>query len=232
MALYHGSLYGEISGEALGVVGSSTRGTTYIKKKVVGADPRTAKQENRRSIYAEFCDAWRAAKFDLLSDLERSGLRHSELFQIALSTTLKNSTSPQLLKGYLAPMSGSLPAPVIGADSFIQGAAPLMPFYPRTFINSYDSSQEYELFSASYLAPASRADFGTVGFWVKSLGKAQAEYYNYTTDIPLEQQPDFPTFSPNIAIWYVNLKTGQVSKPVCCSSSGASKPMFWYPRGR
>ena len=232
MALYHGSLYGEISGEALGVVGSSTRGTTYIKKKVVGTDPRTAKQENRRAIYAEFCDVWRDAEFDLLSDLERAGLRHSELFHIALSTTLKFSNSPTLLKGYLAPLKGSLPAPVIGEDSYIQGSSILAPFYPRTFINSYDSTADYEIFAGSYCAAISKQELGTLGFFVKSLGKVEDQYYNYTTDIPLYPSPEFQHCFSNVAIWYVNLKTGQISKPTCCNADGQAHPVFWYPRGR
>ena len=55
MAKYQGSIYGSISGQQLGSVGSRWKGIDYIRQYVIPNNPKTAAQTLQRTIFSNVC---------------------------------------------------------------------------------------------------------------------------------------------------------------------------------
>ena len=112
MALYNNSVFGNISGEVMGVVASSNKGINFIKSKAKTTDAKTEKQLKRRAIYEAFCKLWEKKILAGTILNYREAFLKKSLFRDTLGFTLKHSENASLLWLTICPTNGTMSAPV------------------------------------------------------------------------------------------------------------------------
>ena len=232
MAKYNSSAFGNISGEVLGVVASSNKGVRFIKNKAKITDARTEKQLARRAIYERFCKLWDEKNIaGTIFDYERVGLKKN-LFRDTLGFTLKHSENASLLRLAVCPTKGTMSAPIFTKTNFSVIEKNAIRLEGVFLFPAFNENDEFELYSA----------FFGQNLYDYTYARIQLEVY-YQQDVTAREIP-FVARTPNItqniplgqkvfrSYWYMNKKTGQISKPVCVAIDESGNVETFYPFGK
>ena len=232
MAKYNSSVFGNISGEVLGVVASSNKGINFIKSKAKTADAKTQKQLERRAIYGKFCTLWEE------KSIEYSGVKPEQMFikkqyfKLGLRFCLKFSQSASLMSLTLCPDDGTMSAPVYIQTSATRRGDVGFSSYGVFLFPGYSDDSDFVLCSGYFGA----------SFFQELKRKTRLEIYaiKAITDRQLSEGNRIPNNSYMASIgqktyrsfWYINKKTGQTSKPLCLACDDLGNIETFYPFGK
>jgi hypothetical protein len=232
MAKYNSSAFGNISGEVLGVVASSNKGINFIKNKAKVTDSKTEKQLARRAIYERFCKLWDEKKYNLtVQNYKVAGLE-KDVFKNTLGFTLKHSENASLLWLTTCPTKGTMSAPVFIKTDFEVAANKSIKLTGVFLFPAFDENGVFEMYSGY---------FGQDIYGYDQLKTSFAVYYQAqitSREIPFSART--PSLTQSVLLgqkvfrsyWYVNKKTGQVSKPICIAIDESGNVETFYPFGK
>jgi len=115
MAKYTGSIFGEISGEQLGVVGSKWKGVPYVRRYVVPANPDTAAQQAQRSKFKNVSEFGRRIVNTVLNTYTLPLPKKMSAFNLFVSRNVKLQTTSTLDYSLLKIVQGTLYNPGISS---------------------------------------------------------------------------------------------------------------------
>lgn len=232
MAKYNSSPFGNISGEVLGVVASSNKGVKFLRNKGKAADAKTQKQLARRAIYGEFCTLWSEKQYNISVQSYRAAYLEENPFKSVLGFTLKNSKNASLLWLTICPVNGTMSAPIFTKTGFEMLNLNIIRLEGLFLFPAFDDTGDYEFFSGYF-------------------GQNIYDYVNTKTMIEVyphnkltSREMTFRARTPNTtqcellgqkvfrSYWYVNKKTGQVSKPICITCDESGNVETFYPFGK
>ena len=232
MAKYNISPFGNISGEVLGVVASSNKGIKFLRNKGKAADAKTEKQLARRAIYQEFCKLWdkkQVAEND--TDFETAGMKEN-IFQNTLSFTLKFSESASMLWLAAYPTKGTMSAPVFTKTDFEILEKKVIRVSGIFLFPAFDESGDFELFSAFFGQQYYNYTYEKVVLEVYSQGKITTREIPFSAKTPNTTQSMLLGQKVFRSWWYINKKTGQISKPLCITIDESGNVETFYPYGK
>ena len=232
MALYNNSVFGNISGEVMGVVASSNKGINFIKSKAKTTDAKTEKQLKRRAIYEAFCKLWEKKGLDLtIPDYKTAGLE-KDVFRSTLGFTLKHSENASLLWLTVCPKNGTMSAPVFTKTAFEALANSAIKLTGVFLFPAFDENGVFELFS------------GYIGQEIYNYNRPKDYIALYSQGQLTSRELELSARTPNLtqgmllgqkvfrSYWYVNKKTGQISKPLCIACDDSGNVETFYPFGK
>lgn len=232
MAKYNSSAFGNISGEVLGVVASSNKGINFIKNKAKITDAKTEKQLKRRAIYEAFCKLWNKKELDLtVPDYKTAGLE-KDVFRSTLGFTLKHSENASLLWLTLCPTKGTMSAPIFKKEQFEVLPNSTIRLTGVFLFPAFDENGVFEMFS------------GYFGQELYNYSKPKACMALYSQSQLTSRELEFSARTPNLtqsmllgqkvfrSFWYVNKKTGQISKPISIAVDESGNVETFYPFGK
>lgn len=232
MAKYNSSAFGNISGEVLGVVASSNKGINFLKNKAKITDAKTEKQLKRRAIYGEFCTLWDEKTNEINGQTGRDVGIKKELFREILGFTLKFSGSPSLLWLAVCPSNGTMSAPIFKeAESERKGDVGFTVRGDFLF-PAVTNSTDFTLYSGYFgqtifnnLLQVTR-----LAIFKGSPITSREEYLGNR----ISNNDYMATIGQKVwrSWWYVNKKTGQVSKPLCLGCDDSGNVETFYPFGK
>lgn len=232
MALYNSSAFGNISGEVLGVVASSNKGVHFIKGKAKTTDAKTQKQLARRAIYEKFCKVWESKYLELHDQTARGIYIKKETFRLCLGNALKFSPSASELWLILCPDDGTMSAPIFSKTEVTRKGDVGFTLYGDFLFPAVANSTDFVLFSGSFgmeyfdnLKPENNLTF----YPVVSITDRQQNIGNRVPNNDYMATVGQKTFR---CFWYVNKKTGQVSKPLCLACDDSGNVETFYPFGK
>ena len=232
MAKYNSSAFGNISGEVLGVVASSNKGINFIKNKAKVTDSKTEKQLARRAIYGEFCKVWdEKTAGGTVTDL-RAAYLGDNVFKDSLKVALKYSQNASLLWLAACPTKGTMSAPIytkIAAELIEKGQMRVQGVF---LFPAFDNNGDFELFSAILGQSIYDYNFRNITLDVYSQGTISAREWSLTARLPNITQSGLLGQKVFRSWWYVNKKTGQISKPLCTACDESGNVEIFYPFGK
>lgn len=232
MAKYTESVFGTISGEALGVVASTNKAGRYIKKKTVGADAKTQKQLSRRAIYAEFCSLWRDTRKVVVDGVPRKIMTKGEMFKACLSACLEKTETAAALKLFCLPKSFTMAAPIIDIQGVLYrndggGRATLRWFFPV-----YDDLSRFGLCgSTAGIVPVASL-WNVPRFEYYAATPQTAETTVFAANIPKRNSALLPGAESSRLFFIYDKKTGGISKPANIVFLDSGDISVEYPFGR
>lgn len=232
MAKYNSSAFGNISGEVLGVVASSNKGINFIKNKAKVTDAKTEKQLKRRAIYEAFCKLWDKKELDItVPDYKTTGIE-KDVFRSTLGFTLKHSENASLLWLTVCPKNGTMSAPIFTKTNFELAQDNTIKLTGIFLFPAFDENGVFEMFSGY---------FGQEIYNYSRPRVCMALYsQSQLTSRELELSARTPNTTQNMLLgqkvfrsyWYVNKKTGQISKPVSIAIDESGNVETFYPFGK
>lgn len=232
MAKYNSSPFGNISGEVLGVVASSNKGIKFLRNKGKAADAKTEKQLARRAIYGEFCTLWREKKLDIAVQSYSDAYLREEIFKDVLSFTLKHSENASLLWLTVCPTRGTMSAPVFTKVSVTPTTNNVLIVEGAFLFPAFDNSGNFELFSGYFGQEIYNYSRPKVALAVYPQGEISSREKTLTVRTPNTTQNLFLGQKVFRSYWYVNKKTGQVSKPICMACDESGNVETFFPFGK
>lgn len=232
MAKYNSSAFGNISGEVLGVVASSNKGINFLKNKAKITDAKTEKQLRRRAIYGEFCTLWDEKNIaGTIFDYERVGLKKS-LFRDILGFTLKHSENASLLWLAVCPTKGTMSAPIFNKTDFELIEKDVIRLTGDFLIPAFSENGEFVLYSAYFGQDTydyTRAKTMLEVYFQKNITTREFSFSARTPNLTQSSLLGQKVFR---SYWYINKKTGQISKPVCIAIDESGNVEIFYPFGK
>ena len=232
MAKYNSSAFGNISGEVLGVVASSNKGVRFIKNKAKITDARTAKQLKRRAIYEAFCKLWDKKSVHMtVPDYKTAGIE-KDVFRNTLGFTLKNSESSSLLWLTVCPTNGTMSAPIFTKTGFEFVQYDAIKLTGVFLFPAFDENGDFELFSAFFGEDFYDYNSNRTRLEVYTQGKIKAREESISARTPSTTRSLIVGQKVFRSYWYVNKKTGQISKPVSIACDDSGNVEIFYPFGK
>ena len=232
MAKYNSSPFGNISGEVLGVVASSNKGIKFLRNKGKAADAKTEKQLARRAIYGEFCTLWREKQLDIAVQSYSDAYLREEIFKDVLSFTLKHSENASLLWLTVCPTRGTMSAPVFTKVSVTPTTNNALTVEGVFLFPAFDNSGNFELFSGYFGQEIYNYSRSKVVLAVYPQGEISSREKTLSARTPNTTQNLFLGQKVFRSYWYVNKKTGQVSKPICIACDESGNVETFFPFGK
>ena len=232
MAKYNSSPFGNISGEVLGVVASSNKGIKFLRNKGKAADAKTQKQLARRAIYEEFCKLWDKMQVtESGTDFKTAGMKENT-FQSTLRIALKFSENASLLWLTACPTKGTMSAPIFTKTAFEVMGRKAIKLTGVFLLPAFDDNGEFEFFSAFFGQDIYQYDYERIALEVYSHGKITTREINQSARAPNTTQNMLLGQKVFRSWWYVNKKTGQISKPICIAIDESGNVETFYPFGK
>lgn len=232
MAKYNSSAFGNISGEVLGVVASSNKGVRFIKNKAKITDAKTAKQLARRAIYEEFCKLWDEKQEETAGRTAKGVYIKKEIFREVLGFTLKFSVSASELWLTICPSDGTMSAPIFSETEVVRKGDVGFTVYGDFLYPAVSNNTDFFRFSAYFgqtifdnLAPVTRLVLYE-GVLIEGREVHEGNRIPNNGYMATIGQKIWRSF------WYVNKKTGQVSKPLCIGCDDLGNVETFYPFGK
>lgn len=232
MAKYNSSPFGNISGEVLGVVASSNKGIKFLRNKGKTADAKTAKQLARRAIYGEFCTLWDEKLNETIGQTGKDVYIKKELFREILGFTLKFSPSASELWLAVCPSDGTMSAPIFKETESIRKGDVGFTVYGDFLFPAVSNDTDFFLFSA-YFGQTIFNNLAQVTRLVLYSGTVIASREQYAGN-RIGNNDYMKTIGQQVyrSFWYVNKKTGQVSKPLLLACDDSGNVQKFYPFGK
>lgn len=232
MAKYNSSAFGNISGEVLGVVASSNKGINFIKNKAKITDAKTERQLARRAIYREFCTLWDEKRAGGTITDYRAAYLGDNVFKNALRIALKYSQSASLLWLAACPIDGTMSAPIytkIAAELIEKRQMRVQGVF---LFPAFDNNGDFELFSAIFGNSIYDYNYRMIALDVYTQGVISSRELQLTARFPNATQSELLGQKVFRSWWYVNKKTGQISKPLCIACDESGNVETFYPFGK
>lgn len=121
MAKYNGSPFGDISGQQLGVVGSSWKGVKYLRKYTIPNNPNTADQQTQRTKFKNIVDFGRRIVDLVLNTYQVPAPKGMSAFNLFVSTNVKRQTTTTFDPSEVLALQGSLYNPGITGVTYYVG---------------------------------------------------------------------------------------------------------------
>lgn len=93
MAKYRGSIYGTISGQQLGSVGSTWKGINYVREYVIPNNPKTAAQTTQRAKFANVSEFLRKLVSSVLNPYTLPAPKQMSAYNFAMSNNIPLQTT-------------------------------------------------------------------------------------------------------------------------------------------
>lgn len=232
MAKYNSSPFGNISGEVLGVVASSNKGVKFLRNKGKTADAKTEKQLVRRAIYGEFCTLWDEKQVGGTVTDTRTAYLGDNVFKDVLSFTLKFSKNASLLWLTACPVNGTMSAPVFTKTDFELQAKNVIRVGGFFLFPAFEDSGNYEFFSAIFGYSIYDYDSPKIALDIYTQGEITTRELQLSARVPNLTQSELLGQKVFRSWWYVNKKTGQISKPLCLACDESGNIETFYPFGK
>lgn len=232
MAKYNSSAFGNISGEVLGVVASSNKGVNFIKSKAKAADAKTQKQLSRRAIYEKFCKLWDEKIINLTTQNYKAASLEENVFRSTLGFTLKHSENASLLWLTVCPTKGTMSAPIFTKTNFELVQYNAIKLTGVFLFPAFDENGDFELFSAFFGADFYDYGANRICLDVYSHGKIETREISFSARTPSTTRSLLVGQKVFRSYWYVNKKTGQISKPLCIACDDSGNVETFYPFGK
>lgn len=232
MAKYNSSAFGNISGEVLGVVASSNKGINFIKNKAKITDSKTEKQLKRRAIYENFCKLWEEKTVAGNIFNYREAFLKKSLFRDTLGFTLKHSENASLLWLTVCPTNGTMSAPIFTKTNFELVEHNAIRLTGVFLFPAFDENGDFELFSAFFGQDFYDYNANRIKLDVYSQGKITAREMDFSARTPSTTRSLLLGQKVFRSYWYVNKKTGQISKPTSMACDDSGNIEIFYPFGK
>lgn len=232
MAKYNNSVFGNISGEVLGVVASSNKGINFIKGKAKTTDSKTQKQLARRAIYEKFCELWRGKRNNIqVESFEAVGIKKNA-FQDVLGFALKFSESASMMCLSVCPTAGTMSAPVFTKTNIENIGGSVLRMTGVFLFPAFNLNEDFVFISAAFGKDFYDYSSSRTVFDIYALGEIHAREHDLTARMP--NTTKLSEFGQKMfrSFWYVNKKTGQISKPLCLALDESGNIETFYPFGK
>lgn len=205
MAKYRGSIYGTISGQQLGSVGSTWKGINYVREYVIPNNPKTAAQTTQRAKFANVSEFLRKLVSSVLNPYTIPAPKQMSAYNFAMSNNIPLQTSATFDPLLVKLTKGSLYNPGL-TSVYDMDAAGIVAAWGNELVGDalatdvahlviYDTiSQTFRFVNAVRSAGTvtmARADAGTIAigdpaylFFVDALGTAVSDSDSAAITIP------------------------------------------------
>lgn len=232
MAKYNSSPFGNISGEVLGVVASSNKGIKFLRGKGKTVDAKTEKQLARRAIYEEFCELWDGLDLRYFEDAPAKIKKDLFSFKSLLGGCLKLNKSMGSL--FVVPewKNATMSAPQVWEYTNVQALPNGAAFSTQLCFPSVTNATDFLYVGARigrnpYEGTAGSYKIDLTNRYILSNRTVVSNQNQAFSDLAETEKMLSCKF-----VAYMNIKTGQLSKPLVLFINKNLDISAHYPFGK